>query len=102
MSSIMLSIVTHVARRFSRLAEAMRHQQVEWFTNRNGRCSFRADVIPSDGRFTAVISQRTGYSSRDWQYRRLAVAGEFSSSRKALRAGRRMAQQMVGLRYRFD
>jgi len=102
MSSIMLLLITRTSRALSCLAEAMRQQQAEWFTNRNGHSSFRAEVVQSEGGFTAIISRRTGYSSRDWQYQQLGSAGKFASSRKALRAGRQMAQQMAGLRYRFD
>jgi len=102
MSSIMLLIMTRTSRALSCLAEAMRQQQAEWFTNRSGHSSFRAEVVQSEGGFTAIISRRTGYSSRDWQYQQLGSAGKFASARKALRAGRQMAQQMAGLRYRFD
>ncbi|MGR7276734.1 hypothetical protein ACU6YH_21745 [Klebsiella aerogenes] len=102
MSSIILLLITRTTRFLSHLSEAMRQQQVEWFTNRSGHSSFRAEIVPSDGGFTAIISRRTGYSSRDWQYQQLASAGQFASVRKALRAGRQMAQQMAGLRYRFD
>ena len=102
MSSIMLLIMTRTSHALSCLAEAMRQQQAEWFTNRSGHSSFRAEVVQSEGGFTAIISRRTGYSSRDWQYQQLGSAGKFASARKALRAGRQMAQQMAGLRYRFD
>lgn len=102
MSSIILLLITRTTHALSRLSESMRLQQAEWFTNRSGHCSFRAEVVQSEGGFTAIISRRTGYSSRDWQYQQLASAGQFASARKALRAGRQMAQQMAGLRYRFD
>lgn len=102
MSSIMLLLITRTSRALSCLAEAMRQQQAEWFTNRSGHSSFRAEVVQSEGGFTAIISRRTSYSSRDWQYQQLGSAGKFASARKALRAGRQMAQQMAGLRYRFD
>ncbi|MFQ1680421.1 hypothetical protein ACK08B_11240 [Pantoea dispersa] len=102
MSSIILLLITRTSRALNCLAEAMRQQQAEWFTNRSGHSSFRAEVVQSEGGFTAIISLRTGYSSRDWQYQQLGSAGKFASARKALRAGRQMAQQMAGLRYRFD
>ena len=102
MSSIILLFITHSTRVLSRISEAMRQQQAEWFTNRSGHSSFRAEVVQSEGGFTAIISRRTGYRSRDWQYQQLASAGQFASARKALRAGRQMAQQMAWLRYRFD
>ena len=102
MSSIILLFITHTTRVLSRISEAMRQQQAEWFINRSGHSSFRAEVVQSEGGFTAIISRRTGYSSRDWQYQQLASAGQFASARKALRAGRQMAQQMAWLRYRFD
>lgn len=102
MSSIMLLLITRITRMLSSLSEAMRQRQAEWFTNRSGHSSFRAEVIQSDDGFTAVISRRTGYSSRDWHYQQLAHTGHFATARKALRAGRQMAQQMAGLRYRFD
>ncbi|EGT4336639.1 hypothetical protein DOX53_01980 [Cronobacter malonaticus] len=102
MSSIILLFITHTTRVLSRISEAMRQQQAEWFTNRSGHSSFRAEVVQSEGGFTAIISRRKGYSSRDWQYQQLASAGQFASARKALRAGRQMAQQMAWLRYRFD
>ncbi|HHS9793456.1 TPA: hypothetical protein ACTW4K_001660 [Klebsiella quasipneumoniae subsp. similipneumoniae] len=102
MSSIILLFITHTTRVLSRISEATRRQQAEWFTNRSGHSSFRAEVVQSEGGFTAIISRRTGYSSRDWQYQQLASAGQFASARKALRAGRQMAQQMAWLRYRFD
>ncbi|AUO67259.1 hypothetical protein GL381_20395 [Salmonella enterica] len=102
MSSIILLFITHTTFVLSRISEAMRQQQAEWFTNRSGHSSFRAEVVQSEGGFTAIISRRTGYSSRDWQYQQLASAGQFASARKALRAGRLMAQQMAWLRYRFD
>ncbi|HFK3156644.1 TPA: hypothetical protein ACG1JD_004134 [Citrobacter sedlakii] len=102
MSSIILLFITHTTRVLSRISEAMRQQQAEWFTNRSGHSSFRAEVVQSEGGFTAIISRRTGYSSCDWQYQQLASAGQFASARKALRAGRQMAQQMAWLRYRFD
>lgn len=102
MSSIMLLIVTRTTSSLNRLSEAMREQQAEWFTNRSGHSSFRAEVVASDDGYTAIISRRTGYSPRDWQYQQLTSAGQFASAHKALRAGRQMAQQMAGLRYRFD
>ena len=102
MSNIMLILITRTTRMLSSLSEAMRQRQAEWFTNRSGHSSFRAEVIQSDDGFTAVISRRTGYSSRDWHYQQLAHTGHFATARKALRAGRQMAQQMAGLRYRFD
>ncbi|QJT82542.1 hypothetical protein [Kosakonia sp. MUSA4] len=102
MSSIILLFITRTTRVLSRISEAMRQQQAEWFTNRSGHSSFRAEVVQFEGGFTAIISRRTGYSSHDWQYQQLASAGQFASARKALRAGWQMAQQMAGLRYRFD
>lgn len=98
----MLLLITRTTRMLSSLSEAMRQRQAEWFTNRSGHSSFRAEVIQSDDGFTVVISRRTGYSSRDWHYQQLAHTGHFATARKALRAGRQMAQQMAGLRYRFD
>lgn len=102
MSSIILLLINRSTHVLIRLSEAMRQQQAEWFTNRSGHSSFRAEVVQSEGGFTAIISRRTGYCSRDWQYQQQASTGQFASARKALRAGRQMAQQMAGLRYRFD
>nr|WP_309785241.1 TIGR03749 family integrating conjugative element protein [Pantoea dispersa] len=65
------------------------------------------DVSAASGKTTRepvkiVYDGEVAYSSRDWQYQQLGSAGKFASARKALRAGRQMAQQMAGLRYRFD
>lgn len=49
MSSIMLLLITRTSRALSCLAEAMRQQQAEWFTNRSGHSSFRAEVVQSEG-----------------------------------------------------
>jgi hypothetical protein len=49
MSSIILLFITHTTRVLSRISEAMRQQQAEWFTNRSGHSSFRAEVVQSEG-----------------------------------------------------
>lgn len=102
MRSILLSLIARAMAGLNRLSLALDPQQSEWFTNRSGHSSFRPEIIPQGSGFNAVISRRTGYSSRDWRYQPHASAGQFSSARKALRAGRRMARQMAELRYRFD
>ncbi|HCZ9309223.1 TPA: hypothetical protein O4G90_000891 [Citrobacter amalonaticus] len=48
MSSIILLFITHTTRVLSRISEAMRQQQAEWFTNRSGHSSFRAEVVQSE------------------------------------------------------
>ncbi|AOE39953.1 hypothetical protein BEE12_08850 [Pantoea agglomerans] len=102
MSSIMLSLITRLSGALNRLGSALQQQQAEWFTNRSGRCSFRADVVPTEGGFMPVISRRTGFTPRDWHIDQLPGAGNYATARKALRAGRLMARQMAELRYRFD
>lgn len=102
MNSILLSLIVHATDGLNRLYTAMNSRQSEWFTNRSGHSSFRPEVVPDNGGFKAVISRRTGYSSRDWRYQQYATAGRFTSERRAMKAGREMAQQLAGLRYRFD
>ncbi|KTR47296.1 hypothetical protein NS303_16005 [Pantoea ananatis] len=102
MSSIMLSLITRLSGALNRLAGNLQQQQAEWFTNRSGRCSFKADVVPTENGFTPVISRRTGFTQRDWHIDQLPGTGTYATARKALRAGRLMAQQMAELRYRFD
>lgn len=102
MNSILLSLIVHATAGLNRLYTAMSSRQSEWFTNRSGHSSFRPEVVPDDGGFKAVISRRTGYSTRDWQYQQCASAGRFASARMAMKAGREMAQQLADLRYRFD
>ncbi|PXV76760.1 hypothetical protein [Pantoea sp. PNA 03-3] len=102
MSSIMLLLVTRLSGVLNRLAGTLQQQQAEWFTNHSGRCSFKADVVPTEDGFTPVISRRTGFTQRDWRIDQLPGVGTYATARKALRAGRLMAQQMAELRYRFD
>lgn len=102
MSSLILSLISRTGRALNCLSLKLQQQQVDWFTNQSGHSSFRADVKQIDGGFTAIILHRTGYSSRDWRYKQYASTAQFTSARKALRNGRRMAQQMAELRYRFD
>lgn len=57
MSSIMLLLITRTSRALSCLAEAMRQQQAEWFTNRSGHSSFRAEVVQSEGGYLHHFTQ---------------------------------------------
>lgn len=102
MRSIMLSLTTRTICFLSRLADTLRQQQAGWFTNRSGHSSFSAEVVPADGGFSAVISRRTGYCSRDFCYQKLTSTPCFRSARRARREGRNIARQMATLRYRFD
>lgn len=102
MRSILLPLIALAATRLNRLYASMSSRQSEWIMNRSGNSGFRPEVIPDNGSFKAVISRRTGYCSRDFRYQQYAVAGRFASARMAMKAGREMAQQLAGLRYRFD
>ena len=102
MRSILLSLIALATTRLNRLYTAMSSRQSEWIMNRSGHSGFRPEVIPDNGAFKAVISRRTGYSSRDFCYQQCATAGRFASARMAMKAGREMAQQLAGLRDRFD
>lgn len=102
MSSIIPTFITTAARVLNRLSDTMEQQQAEWFTNRSGNSSFRAEAVEDNGSFNAVISRRTGFNSYQWQYQQCASAGRFSSAPQAIKAGRKMAQQLAQLRYRFD
>lgn len=102
MKNILLSLIALATKRLNRLCAIMNSRQPEWIMNRSGHSGFRPEVIPDNGAFKAVISRRTGYSSRDFCYQQCATAGRFASSRKAMKAGHKMAQQLAGLRYRFD
>ncbi|CAM4017174.1 Uncharacterised protein [Klebsiella pneumoniae] len=100
--SIMLILASKAASALAHVSESLNQRKKEWFTNQSGHSSFRPEVIPDGNGFTAIISRRTGYSPKDWTYQRCATAGRFASSRQAMNAGRRMAQQLADLRYRFD
>ncbi|STB73270.1 hypothetical protein [Citrobacter koseri] len=102
MNSILLSLIVHATAGLNRLYAAMSSRQPEWITNRSGHSGFRTEVVPDNGGFKAVISRRTGYCSREFRYQQCATAGCFASARKAMKAGREMAQQLADLRYRFD
>lgn len=102
MRRILLSLLALAANRLNHLYTTMNSRQSEWIMNRSGHSSFRPEVIPGNGLFKAVISRRTGYSPSDFRYQQCATAGKFDSARMAMKAGREMAQQLAGLRYRFD
>jgi len=100
--SIMLILAAKAASALEHFSESLNLRKKEWFANQSGHSSFRPEVIHDGNGFTAVISRRTGYSPKDWTYQHCATAGRFVSSRQAMSAGRRMAQQLADLRYRFD
>lgn len=102
MSRIMLSLIIRLSGALNRLSSALQQQQAEWFTNHSGRCCFKADVVPTENGYMPVIFRRTGFTPRDWRVDQLPGAGTYATARKALRAGRLLAQQMAELRYRFD
>jgi len=100
---IIISALRHAAVTLNRLSEALGSRSSEWFTNRTGQLSFRPEVLPNGkGLFTATVSCRTGCSSLEWQVRQYGTFGHWRSSRKAMKAARRMARDLALYRYGFN
>lgn len=100
--SIILTIIDNTVRGLNRLSARLLRERAEWFTNRSGNASFRPEVIPTDFGFRAVVAHRTGCNSREWKLQQAVDVGLFPSQKRAMKEGRKVAQQLADFRYRFN